>query len=245
MQVTLPKLVWLVTAFALAWGITHYGARYDRWLDIGALRKLKTLSGAGILAYVGTMSFASFDWGMSLEPHWFSTIYGVHFVVGQGLSTLCLAIFLAARISRHEPFSRWFEKSHFHDLGNLNFSFITSGKEGELVDYKKHTAPVIEALGQLGLKVRMGSRNELLLGAFKISGTASHVFKQRALHHGTLLYSTDLSLLEGALKVREGSYQDRAVRSVRSEVCNLVDHLEEPMEIEAFEGGHNTQLLSA
>ena len=117
-------LLYFAVWIGLSFGIVHFGARYDRWLDTSALRKLKALSGAGILAYVVTMSFASFDWGMSLEPHWFSTIYGMHFVVGQGLSTLCVAVFVAARVSRHEPFSRWFEKSHFHDLGNLMLAFV-------------------------------------------------------------------------------------------------------------------------
>lgn len=98
--------------------------RYDRKLSLKALRKLKSASGFGLAAYVLTMSFASFDWAMSLEPHWFSTIYGVHFIVGQGLSTLCLAILGAAFLARHEPFSRWLAKSHFHDLGNLTMAFV-------------------------------------------------------------------------------------------------------------------------
>jgi len=89
-----------------------------------ALRKLKSASGFGLAAYVLSMSFASFDWGMSLEPHWFSTIYGVHFIVGQALSTLCLAIVMAAFLARHEPFSRWFVPQHFHDLGNLTLAFV-------------------------------------------------------------------------------------------------------------------------
>ena len=68
----------------------------------------------------------------------------------------------------------------FHDLGNLNFVFITSGKEGELVDYKRHTLPIIEAMKKLGLDVKLGKRNELLLGSKKISGTASmHRFQKQ------------------------------------------------------------------
>jgi len=98
--------------------------RYDRKLSLKALRRLKSLSGFGLALYVLTMSFASFDWGMSLEPHWFSTIYGVHVIVGQGLSTLCLAIVAAAWLARHEPFSRWLAARHFHDLGNLTLAFV-------------------------------------------------------------------------------------------------------------------------
>lgn len=109
---------------ALAFGLIRLAARYDRTLDVGALRKIKVLSGLGLCAYVLTMSFAAFDWGMSLEPHWFSTIYGVHFVIGQVLTTLCLAILAASRLAAHEPFSRWIERSHFHDLGNLTMAFV-------------------------------------------------------------------------------------------------------------------------
>ncbi|MEN8157124.1 MAG: lipoate--protein ligase [Bacteroidota bacterium] len=123
----------------------------------------------------------------------------------------------------------------FHDLGNINFAFITSGKEGELVDYRKHTLPMIEAMGKMGLKVTMGKRNELLLGKQKISGTASHVFKHRALHHGTLLFSSELENLSAALRVKPGRFEDRAVKSIRSEVTNISDHLVEKMDVVDFQ----------
>lgn len=125
--------------------------------------------------------------------------------------------------------------SVFHDLGNLNFAFITSGREGELVDYKKFTIPIIEAMKKLGLTVKLGKRNELLLGKKKISGTASHVFKKRVLHHGTLLFSSQMQDLSRALKVKAGRFEDRAVKSVRSEVTNIQDHLVQKMEVEEFE----------
>ncbi|MDX2431788.1 MAG: lipoate--protein ligase [Bacteroides sp.] len=123
----------------------------------------------------------------------------------------------------------------FHDMGNLNFAFITSGKEGELVDYKQHTLPIIAAMKNLGLDVSLGKRNELLLGKKKISGTASHVFKNRVMHHGTLLFSSEMKDLSSALKVKAGKFEDRAVKSVRSEVTNICDHLDEQMEIDDFQ----------
>jgi len=98
--------------------------RYDRTFQPAALRRSKVVSGVGLPLYVLTMSFASFDWTMSLEPHWFSTIYGVHYVVGQALGTLCFAVVVATLLARYEPFSRWIEKSHFHDLGNLMLAFV-------------------------------------------------------------------------------------------------------------------------
>jgi lipoate-protein ligase A len=123
----------------------------------------------------------------------------------------------------------------FHDMGNLNFAFITSGKEGELVDYRTYTFPVISAIKTAGANIHLGKRNELLLGKYKVSGTASHVYKGRVLHHGTLLFSSEINNLLGALRVTEGVFQDRAVRSVRSEVTNIRDHLPEKMNVLEFQ----------
>lgn len=123
----------------------------------------------------------------------------------------------------------------FHDLGNLNFAFFTHGKEGDLVNYKRATVPVIEAMGKMGLKVNLGKRNELLIEGLKISGTASHVFKQRVLHHGTLLFSSEMGDLSEALLPGEDRFTDRAVKSVRSRVTNIKEHLKHSMEVDEFQ----------
>jgi len=123
----------------------------------------------------------------------------------------------------------------FHDLGNLNFAFFTTGKEGKLVDYRKATQPIIGAMESMGLNVSLGKRSELLHKGLKISGTASHVFKQRVLHHGTLLFSSEMGDLSKALLTSKELFTDRAVKSVRSRVTNIRDHLSEPMEIEMFQ----------
>jgi lipoate-protein ligase A len=123
----------------------------------------------------------------------------------------------------------------FHDLGNLNFAFITNGTEGFLVDYKKYTQPLIDAMETMGLGVSLGSRNELLLNKLKISGTASHVYKKRVLHHGTLLFSSSMEHLSGALKAPPGRFLDRAVRSIPSAVTNIKDHLVHKMEVTDFQ----------
>lgn len=98
--------------------------KHDHDADARTQRIMRNLAGPGIALYVGGMSFAATDWAMSLEPHWFSTIYGAQMIVGQGLSTLCLAILGTAFLARREPFSRWIERSHFHDLGNLTLAFV-------------------------------------------------------------------------------------------------------------------------
>ena len=87
-------------------------------------QKIEKLAGPALAGYVLTMSFAAFDWVMSLEPHWFSTIFGVIFVVGQGLTTLAFAIISVKLLEDREPISGVIQTKHFHDLGNLMFAFV-------------------------------------------------------------------------------------------------------------------------
>jgi hypothetical protein len=71
-----------------------------------------------------TVTFAAVDWAMSLEPHWYSTIYGMMFLLGYGLSALALAIVVLSLLSDREPLSRVLSADHFHDLGNLLFALV-------------------------------------------------------------------------------------------------------------------------
>jgi hypothetical protein len=85
---------------------------------------MQMISGGGLLAYGFTITFASFDWMMSLEPHWFSTIYGVLIMGGQGLSALAFLIAVLVWLSRRAPLDRIVVPAHFHDLGNLMLAFV-------------------------------------------------------------------------------------------------------------------------
>jgi lipoate-protein ligase A len=122
----------------------------------------------------------------------------------------------------------------WHDRGNLNFSFILNGKEGELVNFRHYAGPVVEYLRGLGIGAEFGERNEILAGGLKISGNAEHIHRNRVLHHGTLLFSSDLSMLQKALDTDPDLYEDRAVQSIRSRVGNISDLLDKPMEIADF-----------
>ncbi len=113
----------------------------------------------------------------------------------------------------------------YHDPGNLNFTFITNGEPGRLVDYKKQITPVIKALRAMDIPAEQGPKNEILVKGMKISGNAEHIYKNRVLHHGTLLISSDLKLLDKVLKVTPGRYTDKPVRSNRSKVMNIKDIL--------------------
>ena len=122
----------------------------------------------------------------------------------------------------------------FHDLGNLNFTFIKNGETGKLVNFRKFTQPIIEVLAKLGVEAKFEGRNDLTIDGRKFSGNAEHVYKNRVLHHGTLLFSAQLTNLSKALKVDPSKFKDKAVKSVRSRVTNISEHLGQPLDVLEF-----------
>jgi len=110
----------------------------------------------------------------------------------------------------------------FHDKGNLNFSFIVNSEPGKQVDFRKYTSPVVEFLSSLGVDATFEGKNDLKVNGLKISGNAEHVFHDRVLHHGTLLYDTDLAMLESSTRKDKGRYETRAVSSNPAPVTNLI-----------------------
>ena len=95
----------------------------------------------------------------------------------------------------------------YHDGGNVNFTYIKNVKSPAEISFKQFTRPVVEALGKLGLNATTSGRNDLLIEGFKISGNAEHVFKNRVLHHGTLLFNSDLVNLGNAINVVPEKYE--------------------------------------
>jgi len=112
--------LWCGLAFAFARGL----ARLRREPDVERARRLRTLAGPGLGLYALTATFASFDWAMSLEPHWFSTIYGVMFIVGHGLTSFALSIVVMHWLSRARGLERAFDVERRHDVGKLTFAFV-------------------------------------------------------------------------------------------------------------------------
>jgi len=109
----------------------------------------------------------------------------------------------------------------FHDGNNLNFTFIRNSEPGRQVDFQKHTAPVIGFLASLGIEARLEGKNDLKVNGLKISGNAEHVHRNRVLHHGTLLFDSDLGALRASLRRDTSAYITRAVNSNPSSVANL------------------------
>jgi len=90
----------------------------------GHYPKFQGLSGLGLVVYALTASFASVDWVMSLDPHWGSTIYGLIFLVGQGLSALCFSIIMLTVLTRYYPYDEVIKPTQFHDIGKLTLAFV-------------------------------------------------------------------------------------------------------------------------
>jgi lipoate-protein ligase A len=124
----------------------------------------------------------------------------------------------------------------YHDLGNLNFTFITNGKDS-FHDFKVFLKPVTEYLRSIGVNTEFSGRNDLLIEGKKISGNAQAAFENRVLHHGTLMFSLTLDVLARVLVPNPLKLQGHAIKSVSSRVTNISSHLHSPMTIEEFVQG--------
>jgi lipoate---protein ligase len=111
----------------------------------------------------------------------------------------------------------------FHDYGNLNFSFIRQSESGKQVDFRKYTMPVIDFLRSVGVAARFEDKNDLKVDAYKVSGNAEHIYHNRVLHHGTLLFRTSLEMLRNSIRKDTSCYTSRAVSSNPSSVMNLYE----------------------
>lgn len=112
----------------------------------------------------------------------------------------------------------------FHDLGNLNYTFITKNDGNDFLNFKKFTDPVIDVLASLGVTASLSGRNDLLIDGRKFSGNAQYVHKDMLLHHGTLMFRSDISVLEKVLTVNEMKIKTKGISSVKSRVTNICDH---------------------
>ncbi len=122
----------------------------------------------------------------------------------------------------------------FHDKGNVNFSFIKNVDSPAEISFKRFVQPIIKALESLNVKAVTSGRNDLLVQGKKISGNAEHIFKNRVLHHGTLLFNSNLELLSQSIKVVPGKYHGKAVQSNPSSVTNIYPFLKNGWTVDDF-----------
>lgn len=122
----------------------------------------------------------------------------------------------------------------YHDLGNLNYSFIADAGQAEKLTMERFTRPVVAALRGLGLEAEASGRNDILVEGRKVSGTAQRLLGGRILYHGCLLFDADPSMVAGALRADPEKFSSKSTKSVRSRVGNVRDFLKEDMTLSQF-----------
>ena len=122
----------------------------------------------------------------------------------------------------------------YHDLGNLNYSFIQDVGNAEELTIGRFTEPVCRALASLGVQASVSGRNDILVDGKKISGVAQRIVGGRILHHGTLLFDSDAAMIAGALRADPAKFTSKSAKSVRSRVGNLRDYLPEGIDLPRF-----------
>ena len=117
--------------FLVWYGCAYYLNKWSLAQDQGQVaiteadtRRFRVISAPGLLIYVILISLAAIDWLMSLDPHWYSTIFGFIIVAGEGMAAFCLAIIVLSTLSGREPLASVVKPVHFHDLGNLTLAFV-------------------------------------------------------------------------------------------------------------------------
>ena len=120
----------------------------------------------------------------------------------------------------------------YHDMGNLNYTIIADG-DGDL-DFGRFCRIVLDALARVGVKGELNGRNDMTIDGKKFSGNAQYAKQGRVMHHGTILFDSDSSVLAGALQVDEAKIKAKGIKSVRSRVTNVRPHLPKDMPLKQF-----------
>ncbi len=116
--------VYIVAWLGMSYFLSKWSEEEDQSGDPSIARKLEGFSGPGLIIYGITVTYASIDWVMSLEPHWYSTIFGMIFMVTGVLGAMAMVIIVASLLAKHEPYARLVVPSQFNDLGNLLLTFV-------------------------------------------------------------------------------------------------------------------------
>ncbi len=122
----------------------------------------------------------------------------------------------------------------YHDLGNLNYTITSKGNNTVAFNFEEFTKPVLEVLSELGVEAKFTGRNDIVIGEQKFCGNAQYMSKDKVLHHGAMLFDVDLTVLTNALKVSKDKIESKGIKSVRSRVTNIIEHLEDKITVEDF-----------
>lgn len=122
----------------------------------------------------------------------------------------------------------------YHDLGNLNFTFIVQANKTNINNFKKFTDSIVASLDKIGIKAEFTGRNDITIEEKKFSGNSQYYYKDRLLHHGTILFNSDLSVVQNALQVKASKIESKGIKSVRSRVTNVYPYLTEKVSVKEF-----------
>jgi len=122
----------------------------------------------------------------------------------------------------------------FHDMGNINFSFIWNHSEANDFHSDDYNQIIIRILEKLGIKLNTSTHHDILIGKKKITGSAEGISRGRILHHGTLLFNSCIENLKNTIDTDLSKFNDKAIASRRSDVTNILDHLKNKISIEEF-----------
>lgn len=122
----------------------------------------------------------------------------------------------------------------YHDLGNINYTFIVDGTLGSSMNLSKFCRPLLETLQGFGIRAELTGRNDISIEGKKISGNAQYSRDGRIMHHGTVLYNSNLSVLKEALRVPQDKIISKGIRSVQSRVANIRDYMKHPVSVQEF-----------
>ena len=131
----------------------------------------------------------------------------------------------------------------YHDLGNLNYTIITDAGSTEKLDMRLFCQPVLRLLRKLGVPAELTGRNDMTVDGQKFSGSAQYLRQGRILHHGTLLFDSDLSTVQQALRVDPDKIRSKGLASVRSRVTNLKPWLPAGMDLPRFRAALLEEIL--
>lgn len=123
----------------------------------------------------------------------------------------------------------------YHDMGNVNFTFITDTGDLEKLNLQAFCRPVVRTLETIGIKADLSGRNDITIDGKKFSGNSQYIRKGRIMHHGTLMFDSDLSVVGEALKVSADKYESKGLKSVRSRVTNIKPYVSGEMSIHEFQ----------
>lgn len=122
----------------------------------------------------------------------------------------------------------------YHDMGNLNFTFIADAGDAESLDLHFYCQPIVRALAELGVISEVNGRNDITIGGLKFSGNSQYLKGDRVMHHGTIMFDSDLDVVGRALRVDESKIKAKGVKSVRSRVTNVRPHLPRDTDLNEF-----------